>query len=92
MHHRYRWYAIFRDDVDAHDALLQASLERLPRQVDVGSEDEIFAHLGLDPDVSIGFNEQRWFVYDRTHYSEHCQKIDVRYHCDDLVVLERAHS
>ena len=69
------WYYLYRPP-NAHDVLLETTLERLPRQVDVGSEDEIFAHLGLDPNASINFNGQRWFVYDRTHYSEHWQKID----------------
>jgi uncharacterized membrane protein len=69
------WYYLYRPP-NAHDALLEATLGRLPRQVDVGAEDEIFAHLGLDPNASINFNGQRWFVYDRTHYSEHWQKID----------------
>ncbi len=69
------WYYLYRSP-NAHDALLETTLGRLPRQVDVGSEDEIFAHLGLDPNASINFNGQRWFVYDRTHYSEHWQKND----------------
>ena len=69
------WYYLYRPP-NAHDALLETTLGRLPRQVDVGSEDEIFAHLGLDPNASINFNGQRWFVYDRTHYSVHWQKID----------------
>jgi uncharacterized membrane protein len=99
------WYYLYRPP-NAHDALLEATLERLPRQVDVGSEDEIFAHLGLDPNASIDFNGQRWFVYDRTHYSEHWQKIDepavgralarnqyvVTSDRDGVVVLERSHS
>ncbi len=99
------WYYLYRPP-NAHDALLQATLERLPRQVDVGSEDEIFAHLGLDPNASIDFNGQRWFVYDRTHYSEHWKKIDepaveralarneyvVKSDHDGVVVLERSRS
>jgi hypothetical protein len=69
------WYYLYRPP-NAHDALLETTLRRLPRHVDVGSEDEIFAHLGLDPNASIDFNGQQWFVYDRTHFSEHWQKID----------------
>jgi uncharacterized membrane protein len=69
------WYYLYRPP-NAHDALLETTLRRLPPQVDVGSEDEIFAHLGLDANASIDFNGQRWFVYDRTHYSEHWQRID----------------
>jgi uncharacterized membrane protein len=99
------WYYLYRPP-NAHDALLEATLGRLPRQVEVGSEDEIFAHLGLDRNASIDFNGQRWFVYDRTHYSEHWQKIDepavvralarneyvVRSDRDGVVVLERSGS
>jgi uncharacterized membrane protein len=69
------WYYLYRPQ-NAHDALIETTLRRLPREVDVGSEDEIFAHLGLDPNASINFNGQQWFVYDRTHFSEHWQKID----------------
>jgi uncharacterized membrane protein len=69
------WYYLYRAP-DAHDALLETTLEHLPAQGDVGSEDEIFAHLGLDRNASINFNGQRWFVYDRTHYSEHWHSID----------------
>jgi uncharacterized membrane protein len=99
------WYYLYRPP-NAHDVLLEATLRRLPRQVDVGSEDEIFAHLGLDPNASINFNHQRWFVYDRTHYSEHWKKIDapavgralarkeysVIRDRDGIVVLERSGS
>ena len=69
------WYYLYRP-ANAHDALLETTLKRLPRQVEIGSEDEIFAHLGLDPNASINFNGQRWFVYDRTHYSEHWRRVD----------------
>jgi uncharacterized membrane protein len=99
------WYYLYRAP-NAHDALLETTLGRLPRQADVGSEDEIFSHLGLDPNASITFNGQRWFVYDRTHYSEHWQKIDepaveraLAHHAyavtserDGIVVLERSGS
>jgi uncharacterized membrane protein len=99
------WYYLYRAP-NAHDVLLERTLGRLPRQVDVGSEDEIFAHLGLDPNASITFNRQRWFVYDRTHYSEHWQKIDepavrralarreysVTSDRDGIVVLQRSGS
>jgi hypothetical protein len=99
------WYYLYRPP-NAHDVLLETTLGRLPRQVDVGSEDEIFAHLGLDPNASINFNGQQWFVYDRTHYSEHWQKVDepavgralarkeysVTSDRDGIVVLKRSSS
>ncbi|HZY95939.1 MAG TPA: DUF2079 domain-containing protein [Candidatus Cybelea sp.] len=69
------WYYLYRRP-NAHDALLEETLRRLPRQADVGSEDEIFAHLGLNPNASINFDNQQWFVYDRTHYSEHWHELD----------------
>ncbi len=69
------WYYLYRHP-NAHDARLEETLTRLPPLADVGAEDEIFAHLGLDPNASIDFNGQRLFVYDRTHYSERWQEID----------------
>lgn len=69
------WYYLYRRP-NAHDAQLEQTLRRLPRQADVGAEDEVFAHLGLDPNASIGFNNQRWFVYDRAHYSAHWRYVD----------------
>jgi hypothetical protein len=69
------WYYLYRRP-NVHDALLEDTLRRLPPQADVGAEDEIFAHLGLDPNASVTFNNQRWFVYDRTHYSPQWHEID----------------
>jgi uncharacterized membrane protein len=69
------WYYLYRRP-DAHDARLEATLQRLPARANVGAEDEIFAHLGLDPNASIDFNGQQWFVYDRTHYSVRWQNVD----------------
>ncbi|HEX3670375.1 MAG TPA: DUF2079 domain-containing protein [Candidatus Cybelea sp.] len=69
------WYYLYRRP-NAHDELLEATLRQLPPRADVGAEDEIFAHLGLDPEASIDFNGQRWFVYDRSHYSERWHEID----------------
>ena len=69
------WYYLYRRP-NVHDALLEETLRRLPRHADVGAEDEIFAHLGLDPRASVNFNAQRWFVYDQTHYSRHWHEID----------------
>lgn len=69
------WYYLYRMP-NAHDALLAQTLVRLPPSADVGAEDEIFAHLGLDPNASVNFNGQQWFVYDRTHYSQRWHEID----------------
>ncbi|MBV9719532.1 MAG: DUF2079 domain-containing protein [Candidatus Eremiobacteraeota bacterium] len=96
------WYFLYRFP-NAHDVLLERTLARLPRQADVGAQDEIFAHLALDPKASIGFGGQRWFVYDRTHYSPRSHAVDEpavrravddgRYTVisdrDDIVVLQR---
>jgi hypothetical protein len=69
------WYYLYRPP-NAHDALLAQRLARLPSQADVGAEGEIFAHLGLDPNASANFDNQQWFVFDRTHYSERWHDID----------------
>ncbi len=69
------WYYLYRRP-NVHDALLEETLRQLPPQADVGAEDEVFAHLGLDPDASVNFTGQQWFVYDGTHYSQHWQQID----------------
>jgi uncharacterized membrane protein len=69
------WYYLYRRP-NAHDALLEATLKRLPPRADVGSQDEIFAHLGLDPHASIDFTGQQWFIYDRARYSQRWQSVD----------------
>jgi uncharacterized membrane protein len=98
------WYYLYRRP-NVHDALLEDTLRRLPPQADVGAEDEIFAHLGLDPNASVTFNNQRWFVYDRTHYSPRWHETDepavrlalarrtyvVTSDRDGIVVLKRVH-
>jgi uncharacterized membrane protein len=71
------WYYLYRVP-NAHDALLERTLRRLPPNADAGSEDEIFAHLGLDRHASIDVHGQEWFVYDRTHYSDHWRFVDER--------------
>jgi hypothetical protein len=69
------WYYLYRQP-NAHDALLERTLRRLPPNADVGAEDEIFSHLGLDRRASIDLNGQAWFVYDRTHYSTRWHDVD----------------
>ncbi|MBV8067720.1 MAG: DUF2079 domain-containing protein [Candidatus Eremiobacteraeota bacterium] len=69
------WYFLYRFP-NAHDALLERTLQRLPPRAYVGAEEEIFAHLGLDPNASVGFDSQPWFVYDRTHYLPNWRDVD----------------
>lgn len=97
------WYYLYRRP-DTHDARLEATLRALPPRADVGSEDPIFSHLGLNPRASIDFNGQKWFVYDATAYSQRWHDVDepavrvaltrhayfVRRDRDGIVVLERA--
>jgi uncharacterized membrane protein len=69
------WYYLYRSP-NAHDALLEETLHGLPPQGQIGAEDEIFAHLGLDPNASINFNNQSLFIFDRTHYSPQWRYVD----------------
>jgi uncharacterized membrane protein len=39
---------------DAHDRVLDAALARLPRDANVGTSDELFAHLGFDRNAELG--------------------------------------
>lgn len=97
------WYYLYRWP-DAHDARLSRVLARLPSRAAVGAEDEIFAHLGLDPNATVTFHGQPWFVYDATHYSRQWRDVDepevrralalrqydVKTDRDGIVVLERS--
>jgi uncharacterized membrane protein len=97
------WYYLYRRP-NAHDARLEATLRQLSPRADVGAEDEVFAHLGLDPNASIDFAGQQLFVYDRTHYSVRWHEVDepavrralarrayvVTSDRDGIVVLERS--
>lgn len=69
------WYYLYRPP-NQHDALLERTVQSLPAAADVGAEDEIFSHLGLNPKASIDMLGQQWFVFDRTHYSERWHAID----------------
>lgn len=69
------WYYLYRLP-NKHDALLEGTLERFAPRSDVGAQDEIFSHLGLDPNASVGFAGQQWFVYDRSHYSPRWGRVD----------------
>ena len=53
------WYYLYRRPT-AHDAALQRTLSDLPLHADVGAEDEIFSHLGLDPNASVHFQNQEF--------------------------------
>jgi len=69
------WYYLYRAP-NAHDALLQRTIDALPAGAEVGTEDEIFAHLGRDPNASIDFTGKRWILFDRTHYSDKWRFVD----------------
>lgn len=69
------WYYLYRLPT-GHDARLERTLESLGPRSDVGAQDEIFSHLGLDPNASVSFAGQEWFVYDRSHYSPRWGRVD----------------
>jgi uncharacterized membrane protein len=69
------WYYLYRAP-NAHDALLERTVRSLPRDGNIGAEDEIFAHLGPDPNASVGYHDQQWFVYDDTHFSTQWRDVD----------------
>jgi uncharacterized membrane protein len=69
------WYFLYRRP-NAHDAQFEATLQRLPRDADVGAEDEVFAHMGLNPRASINFAGQQWFVYDARYASPRWDEVD----------------
>jgi uncharacterized membrane protein len=49
----------------AHDALLDRELAALPPQIEVGTHDELFAHLGFDPHASLSLaRDPRYALYD----------------------------
>lgn len=51
----------------AHDATLDRALARLPRSIEVGTHDELYAHLGFDRNASLGFaRNPRFVLVDRT--------------------------
>ncbi len=69
------WYYLYRVP-GAHDAQLQLTIDALPARAEIGTEDEIFSHLGLDPNASIDLTRKRWILFDRTHYSEKWRLVD----------------
>ncbi len=69
------WYYLYRRPT-AHDAMLQRTLSDLPPNADVGAEGEIFSHEGLDSKATIHFENQQFFAYDTTHYSDYWKRID----------------
>jgi uncharacterized membrane protein len=46
----------------AHDAALDEVIARLPSDIAVGTHDEIFAHLGFDPNASLGLDRSPPYV------------------------------
>jgi uncharacterized membrane protein len=57
-----RWYYLYRPP-DAHDAAEQALIDSLPRDADVGGDEQIFAHLGFYPNASVGI-DHRYVIVD----------------------------
>jgi len=54
----------------AHDAALERVLAKLPPDLEVGTHDEIYAHLGFDPNASLGLKRNpRFALFDRSYYS-----------------------
>jgi uncharacterized membrane protein len=54
----------------AHDAAIDRVISHLPPDLDVGTHDEFYAHLGFDPNASIGLARgPRYALFDRTYYS-----------------------
>jgi uncharacterized membrane protein len=52
---------------NAHDAVLDAALGRLPPTLQVGTFDEAYAHLGFDPNAQLGLRANpRFVLVDRT--------------------------
>jgi hypothetical protein len=47
---------------NAHDAVLDAALARLAPNLDVGTFDEAYAHLGFDPNAQLGLRRDPRFV------------------------------
>lgn len=69
------WYYLYRTP-NANDALLQRTIDALPDAAQIGTEDEIFSHLGLDPNASIELAGKQWILVDRTHYSAQWRFVD----------------
>jgi hypothetical protein len=56
----------------AHDAVLDRVIARLPSNIEVGTQDEIFAHIGFDPRASLGLTHDPGYVLlDRTFTSSY---------------------
>jgi len=54
----------------SHDAALDRMLARLPPDAEVGTHDELYAHLGFDPNASIGLlRRPAYLVFDRSYSS-----------------------
>jgi uncharacterized membrane protein len=54
----------------AHHAALDRVLAKLPPDMEVGTHDELYAHLGFDPNASIGLSRNpRYALFDRTYVS-----------------------
>ncbi len=62
----------------AHDAALDRALARLSPDLDVGTHDELFAHLGFDPRASLGLRRNPQFaLFDRTYSTSYWVERDL---------------
>jgi uncharacterized membrane protein len=66
----------------AHDARLDRVLAGLPPRLKVGTHDEIFAHLGLDPNASLGVaSSPQYVLLDQTKTSSYwVERLQPRLH------------
>ncbi len=53
----------------AHDVTLDRVLATLPRDLEAGTHDEIYAHLGLDPHISLGLARKPRYVLIDTSFA-----------------------
>ncbi len=67
------WYQIYRLP-NARDALLEHTLQRLPREASIGADLWSFAHLGLDPRATIDPTYAQFVVVDRRCDTAYCRE------------------
>lgn len=67
------WYQIYRFP-DARDAMLERTLQNLPREAQIGSDLWMFAHLGLHPHATIDPRKADIVVVDRRCDTAYCRQ------------------
>ena len=56
----------------AHDVAIDRAFEWLPPSAPVGTHDELYAHLGFDPNASLGLRrDPHYALFDNTYYSSY---------------------